>query len=356
MHGDTFLRRIRRGLQQEIEMPQKRRFYFTIRPLMLLSIVGIVMVNWGLPVAAAPLRPEVETFIVEMVEKHAFERESLERLFTTAKFQPAIITAISRPTSSRPWHEYRPLFINPKRVAGGISFWEANAATLGRAQKEFGIPEEIITGLIGVETIYGAQTGKHRVLDALTTLAFDYPSRAVFFRSELEQYLLLSRERGADVFDIKGSYAGAIGIPQFMPSSYRRYAVDFDGDGKVDLSNNPVDAIGSVANYLKAFGWEADGPIAVRAQISGEGYREALLAGIKPLRTLEELKKLGVTPPVEMSGERPAALIELDNNGVTEYWLSFENFYVITRYNRSVYYAMSVLQLAEEIRAARNLR
>lgn len=319
-------------------------------------MTGMVMVNWSLPVAAVPLRPEVDAFIVEMVEKHAFDRESLERLFTTAKFQPAIITAISRPASSRPWHEYRPLFINPKRVAGGISFWDSHAATLARARKEFGVPEEIIAGVIGVETIYGAQTGKHRVLDALTTLAFDYPSRAVFFRSELENYLLLTRERGTEALSFKGSYAGAIGIPQFMPSSYRRYAVDFDSDGKIDLSDNPADAIGSVANYLKAFGWEADGPVAVRAQVSGEGYREALLAGIKPLRTLEELKKLGVTPPVEMPAERPAALIELENNGVAEYWLGFENFYVITRYNRSVYYAMSVFQLATEISAARNLR
>jgi len=325
---------------------------------MLLSTLGLLAACWNVAVMAAPtpLRPEVDAFISEMVEKHAFERESLERLFTTAKFQPAIITAISRPASSRPWHEYRPLFINPKRVAGGISFWDSHAATLERARKEFGVPEEIIAGVIGVETIYGVQTGKHRVLDALTTLAFDYPSRAVFFRSELENYLLLVRERSTEALSLKGSYAGAIGIPQFMPSSYRRYAVDFDSDGKIDLSNNPVDAIGSVANYLKAFGWEADGPIVVRAQISGEGYREALLAGIKPLRTLEELKKLGVTPLAEMSGERPAALIELDNNGVTEYWLGFENFYVITRYNRSVYYAMSVLQLAAEIRAARNLR
>jgi len=232
---------------------------------LLLYVLGFAAICWSAPIMAVQLRPQVEVFIGEMVDKHAFDRESLQRLFTTVKFQPAIIQAISRPISSTPWHQYRPLFVNPKRVAGGVVFWNSHFATLAQAHKDFGVPEEIVAGVIGVETIYGTQTGKHRVLDALTTLAFDYPRRAEFFRSELENYLLLAREQGVDAANFKGSrgsYAGAIGIPQFMPSSYRRYALDFDNDGKTDLSGSTADAIGSVANYLKVHGWEEGGPVA----------------------------------------------------------------------------------------------
>ena len=318
----------------------------------ILAIVGSATVA-EIAVAAQP-RPEIEIFISEMVERHGFKQTELESIFGMAQFQPAIINAISQPATSRPWYEYRPLFINSRRIAGGVAFWNSHAATLERARKEFGIPEEIITAVIGVETTYGVQTGRHRVLDALTTLAFDYPKRAKFFRDELEQYLLLGREQDADVVNIKGSYAGAIGIPQFMPSSYRRYALDFDGDGKADLSGSAADAIGSVANYLKSFGWETERAIVLPALVNGENYREALFAGRKPTYTVEEMRKLGVIPRVDISGDSQVTLIELANNGGNEYWLGFNNFFVITRYNRSVHYAMSVLQLAEEIRAARN--
>lgn len=303
---------------------------------------------------AAQSRPEIEIFIGEMVSRHGFKQAELETIFGTAQFQPAIINAISRPATSRPWHEYRPLFVNSRRIAGGVDFWKSHAATLERARKEFGIPEEIITAVIGVETTYGVQTGRHRVLDALTTLAFDYPKRAEFFRGELEQYLLLGRERDADVLNMKGSYAGAIGIPQFMPSSYRRYALDFDGDGRADLSGSMADAIGSVANYLKSFGWETGEAVVVPALVNGENYREALFAGRKPTYTMEEIRKWGVIPRADMSGDLQATLVELVNEGGNEYWLGFNNFFVITRYNRSIHYAMSVFQLAEEIRAARN--
>jgi membrane-bound lytic murein transglycosylase B len=318
----------------------------------ILAIVGSAAVA-EIAVAAQP-RPEIEIFISEMVERHGFKQTELESIFGIAQFQPAIINAISQPATSRPWYEYRPLFINSRRIAGGVAFWNSHAATLERARKEFGIPEEIITAVIGVETTYGVQTGRHRVLDALTTLAFDYPKRAKFFRDELEQYLLLGREQDADVVNIKGSYAGAIGIPQFMPSSYRRYALDFDGDGKADLSGSAADAIGSVANYLKSFGWETERAIVLPALVNGENYREVLFAGRKPTYTVEEMRKLGVIPRVDISGDSQVTLIELANNGGNEYWLGFNNFFVITRYNRSVHYAMSVLQLAEEIRAARN--
>lgn len=323
----------------------------------LLAAFGLLAIGCSAPPMAAPLRSEVTVFIGEMVERHGFEQAELARIFRQAQFQPAIIRAISQPATARPWHEYRPIFVNARRTAGGIAFWNSHAATLQQARKEYGLPEEIVAAVIGVETIYGAQTGKHRVLDALVTLAFDYPRRAEFFRDELEQYLLLTREQGTDALNLRGSYAGAIGIPQFMPSSYRRYAIDFDGDGKKELLHSPADAIGSVANYLKVFGWEAGQAVVARAQISGEGYQEALAAGIKPGLTLAQMRQLGVTPQVQASGladDRLAALFVLEGKDGPEYWLGFNNFYVITRYNRSTYYAMSVLQLAEEIRAARN--
>jgi len=320
----------------------------------LLLANGFFMLCWSLSVMATQLRPEIDVFIVEMAERHGFEESELKSIFSKTRFQPAIISAISRPNTSKPWYEYRPIFVNPRRVADGVTFWNNNARTLERASKKFGVPEEIITAVIGVETIYGAQTGRHRVLDALTTLAFNYPRRAEFFRGELEQYLLLTREQGANMLSIKGSYAGAIGIPQFMPSSYRNYAVDFDSDGKIDLSDNAADSIGSVANYLIAHGWEIGGPVATRARISGDNYHKTLVTGYKPLHTMEKMRKLGITPLIDVPDERQAMLIELKNDSEMEYWLGFNNFYVITRYNHSVRYAMSVLQLSEEIRAARD--
>lgn len=304
--------------------------------------------------SAMQLRPEIKTFIGEMVERHGFPRGELEKTFRAAQFQPKIIDAISRPATSKPWHEFRPILVTAQRVTDGVIFWNSHASTLERARRQFGVPEEIITAVIGVETNYGVQSGKHRVLDALTTLAFDYPKRAPFFREELEHYLLLGREQNADILNIKGSYAGAIGIPQFMPSSYRRYAVDFDNDGRVDLAGSPVDAIGSVANYLKGYGWEAGQSIAMPALVNGENYRDALYAGTPPVHTVAEIRQRGVVPRGDAPANREAVLIELENADGTEHWLGFRNFYVITRYNRSVNYAMSVMQLAEQIRAVRN--
>lgn len=319
-----------------------------------LTLAGCATGMTGATAAAPPLRPEFETFIGEMVERHGFAQAELESIFRLAQFQPSIIKAISRPATSKPWYEFRPMLVTPQRVTDGVLFWNSHAPTLERARKEYGVPEEIIIAIIGVETNYGVQTGKHRVLDALTTLAFDYPKRAAFFRDELEHYLLLGREQRSDLLSIKGSYAGAIGIPQFMPSSYRRYAVDFDNDGKVDLSGSTVDAIGSVANYLKGYGWETEQAIVAPALVNGENYREAIYTGERPAYTMERMRKLGIAPQVALPRDIQATLIELENKTGNEHWLGFNNFYVITRYNRSVNYAMSVLQLAEEIRAARN--
>jgi len=321
----------------------------------LLLIIGLLSFCYSQSVIAEQLRPEIKTFISKMVKTHGFKEHNLKKIFNRIKIKPSIIKTISRPSTSKPWHEYYPVFINQKRISKGVSFWKKNARTLKRASKEFGIPSEIITALIGVETYYGKQTGGHRVLNALTTLAFNYSRRADFFRDELEQYLLLTREQGTDIFSIKGSYAGAIGIPQFMPSSYRKYAVDFDNDGKIDLSGSTADAIGSVANYLKSHGWEIDGPTITRAEISdGSNRYETLKMKRKPLYTIKKLKKFGITPSINIHNDRKSTLIKLNNKKDTEYWLGFNNFYVITRYNHSTYYAMSVLLLSERIRALRN--
>jgi len=300
-----------------------------------------------------PLNQEIEAFIGEMAEKHHFNPGELRRIFSEVKPQPEVLRAISAPASAVPWNEYRALFINPTRIADGVKFWDDNAEALSRARQQYGIPEEIIVATIGVETRYGKNTGTHRVLDALTTLAFDYTQRAGFFRRELEQFLLLAREARIDPLSFKGSYAGAMGMPQFIPSVYRRYSVDFDGDGNSNLWKSPADAIGSIANYYKVYGWKPDGPIAVGAKVSGDEFMPLLSQNVKPHTPVAELQKIGVTPEQEVPGENLASLFALGEGDEAQYWLALNNFYVIIRYNRSVYYAMSVYELSREIRAAR---
>lgn len=319
-----------------------------------LLLLGICMLLWETITVASPTHPEIKAFIDEMVTQHGFSRPRLEGIFSKVQFQPSIINLISTPSSAIPWSQYRSRFVNPQRIKNGVSFWNQHNNILQRANQEYGIPEEIIVAIIGVETSYGASTGKHRVIDALTTLAFDFPKRAEFFRSELVQYLLLAQEQNFDLLSIRGSYAGAIGIPQFMPGSYRKFAVDFDGDGKVDLANSVADAIGSVANYLKQYGWEVGGPIVIQSSVKADHLQEILESGIEPKHTIKQLQEVSIIPMQSFENERLAALIELKDNENFQYWLGFKNFYVITRYNRSSFYAMSVHQLAEAIRNARN--
>lgn len=301
--------------------------------------------------AHKPLRPEVEAFIVEMVRKHEFEREALRRVFAKVLPRPAIIRAMAAPAAARPWHEFRDRFIDAARISGGVSFWEQHELTLERASRVYGVPPEIIVAIIGIETRYGRDTGSFRVLDALATLAFDYPQRAEFFSGELEQYLLLAREAGVDALNFKGSFAGAMGIPQFLPSSYRKYAVDFDGDGRRDLWNNAVDAIGSVANYLQSFGWQAGEIIAVPAEAGDSALDTMVATGIKPVIKVGDLKQRGIVPLAPVSDEAEAALFSVETELGPRFWLGFQNFYVITRYNRSINYAMAVFELARELRA-----
>lgn len=303
------------------------------------------------PLAApAAELPGIPLFIDEMVARHQFKRDELEKVFARAQHRPAIIEAISRPFTVKPWLEYRAAFVNKRRIKLGLEFWAKYRQTLRRAEKKYGVPQEIIVALIGVETIYGENMGNFRVLDALTTLAFDFPRRADFFRGELEQYLLLARDQEFDLLDIKGSYAGAMGIPQFMPSSHRKYAVDFNGNGKVDLRREARDAIGSVANYLQGYGWTKGTPVAARAQVSG-----AIGAGAVQ-RTVAEWTAAGVVPDGKYPPATSARLLEFTVGEGKEHWLAFNNFDVITRYNNSDFYAMTVLQLAEELKKAGKTR
>jgi membrane-bound lytic murein transglycosylase B len=302
-----------------------------------------------LPVASAAELPGIPRFIDEMVSKHKFERGELEHVFQRAEYRQDVIDAISAPATIKPWLEYRAAFINPRRISGGLKFWEQHADTLRRAEKLYGVPQEIIIAVIGVETLYGRNAGNYRTLDALTTLAFDYPRRVAFFRSELEQYLLLAREQSFDLLAIRASYAGAMGIPQFMPSSYRRMAVDFNNDGKTDLLRDPEDAIGSVANYLSQYGWITGEPIAVRATVSDEtriGYTPTA-------RRMDAWAVAGVVPVDKVESGMYSYLVDFTVANGKEYWFGFNNFAVITTYNNSTFYAMSVFQLAEELVAAR---
>jgi membrane-bound lytic murein transglycosylase B len=302
-------------------------------------------------VAQSQLSPEIEAFVGEMVQKHQFEARALRRMLGQAQARPAILRAVSAPATARPWYEFRSRNVDAARINGGAAFWREHAATLARASREYGVPEEIIVATIGVETLYGRNTGNYRVLDALITLAFQYPPRAELFRVQLEEYLLLVRESGMDAMKITGSYAGAIGIPQFLPSSYRRYAVDFNGDGRRDLMGTPADAIGSVANYYKAHGWRVGEMVVVPAEADGSTAEALIEVGARPRLKIAELKRMGVTPAAPIEDGTEAALFVVETETGPRYWLGLNNFYVITRYNRSINYALAVYELARELRA-----
>lgn len=324
-----------------------------LRPL---AAAGLLSLAFQAPAAENyGSRADVRQFISEMVEKHGFVRRELNSLFSRARYQPGIIRAMSLPAESpqRSWGGYRATFVNRERIEAGIRFHELHAETLARASALYGVPAHIIVAIIGIETVYGRNLGAFRVIDALATLAFDYPPRAEFFRSELESYLLYARETGIDVLNLKGSYAGAIGLPQFMPGSYRRFAVDFDGDGRRDLSGSAADAIGSIANFLREHGWKRGQPIALPARVTGERFRPLVQAGIKPSYFVGNLEAFGVMLDQAPAPDLACALVELETPGsAPEYWVGLENFYALTRYNHSSYYAISVVELAREIAAS----
>jgi len=305
---------------------------------------------FAIPSVGAMELPGIPQFIDEMVIKHQFKRDELEQIFQRTQYRQAVINMISAPATIKPWPQYRSAFINNKRVSDGLKFWQYHIDALQRAEKEYGVPQEIIVAVIGVETNYGRNTGKFNILDALTTLAFDYPRRADFFRNELEQYLLLAREQKFDLFKIQGSYAGALGIPQFMPSSYRKHAVDFNNDGTINLLNDPEDSIGSVANYFKQHDWQSGGTVAVRVQLN-----EKADLNIKETRSMADWAEAGVIPVTPTADLKSGWLLDFTVTEGKEFWLAFKNFQVIMLYNNNIFYAMSVYQLADTLHNARRL-
>ena len=311
----------------------------------------------GLGEASYSARPEVQAFVRELAQRHGFQEKALQRVFSRVQRVEPVLEAISRPAERvRSWEEYRAVLVTERRIAEGVEFWRRYSRTLERAQRKYGVAPEYVVAIIGVETFYGRNTGNWRVLDALTTLAFDYPPRAGFFRSELENYLLLARDAGVDVFSMRGSYAGAMGIPQFMPSSARSYAVDFDGNGKIDLQKSRSDAIGSVANFLKVHGWQRDADVLLEARVAGDAWRAYADGRLEPKHSLVALREAGIEFDSPQPAGAAAALIELASaERPSDYRIGLRNFYVITRYNRSALYAAAVADLARELRKAYDL-
>lgn len=301
-------------------------------------------------------RDDVKNYIKQVVQKYDFDEQKLITLFEQVKIRPQVIKQMSKPYEKESWRLYQMLFVNEWRITHGIEFWNKYKDTLAEAEKVYGVPASIIVATIGIETRYGQKMGEHRVIDSLSNLAFGSSSRAMFFRKELTEFLLLTREQKLDPLKIMGSYAGAIGQPQFMPSSYRHYAVNFSGSGSTDLMNNEVDVIGSVANYYRKHGWSINEPVAVQAVIIGDRYRY-FLSGNNPKQPLNvnELMRFGIIPKVKIThDDLKVKIVELYDRYNTEYWLGFHNFDVIKRYNQSDLYAMAVYQLSYYIKTLYN--
>lgn len=298
--------------------------------------------------------PKARAFVERMTTEHGFDRAQLEKVLDQAEKKQTILDAIARPAEkTKPWHEYRNIFLDDKRITLGVEFWRENADTLAKVAEQYSVDPAIIVAIIGVETRYGSYMGNHRVIDALATLGFDYPPRSAFFEGQLEQFFLLAREQNQDPLALTGSYAGAMGYGQFIPSSYRHYARDFDGDGVADIWNNKKDAIASVGHYFKAHGWQKGQPVVAKVKVAKPLSAEDLNSRQRPSKSVKAWRDKGVVPGVAVDEASPAVLFEYEQPENKEYWLGFNNFYVITRYNRSHMYALAVWQLSEAIREAR---
>lgn len=298
--------------------------------------------------------PQAQQLITELTDE-GFDSAEVKRVLAGAKRQESILKAISRPAEKRlTWGEYRNIFLKSKRINQGVSFWDKYSDVLERAEQTYGVPAEIIVAIIGVETRYGRNMGSYRVVDALSTLGFDYPKRGKFFRGQLKQYFYLVRDEKVEPFSLKGSYAGAMGYGQFIPSSFRSFAVDFDGDGQKDIWNNPVDAIGSVANYFSAHGWKSDEPVRSNVVITKTAQDEWFNNGLKPKLSLSEWTERGISTRKDLAGDHMATLMRMESDGEFHYWFGLHNFYVITRYNHSRLYAMAVYELSRAVAEKRS--
>lgn len=307
------------------------------------------------PVLAAE-HPGTDDFVKRAASEYGLPENEVRALLLQAEYKQSIVDAISRPAEGKPWHEYRLIFVTETRKKGGVKFWTENRELIAAASEKFGVDEEIIVSIIGVETNYGSNTGSYRIIDSLVTLGFYYPEglssdRSPFFSSELMQYMQLASEEDLPAAEVTGSYAGAMGMGQFMPSSYREYAVDFDGDGRRDLWRSTPDVVGSVANYLRRHGWQTGQPVTRRAiAVEGAAFDEISKSNFTPTLTVEQWQEKGFKSSNELPPDLPAAVLKLAEEKRNTYWLTFKNFYVITRYNRSPRYAMAVYELSQIIK------
>ncbi|MGA8278700.1 MAG: lytic murein transglycosylase B [Rhodanobacteraceae bacterium] len=318
--------------------------------LMLAASSARVLAATSTTTGPAQISPAETAFAASLAREDGLSEREILRMLAEAEVQPGIIAAMMRPAEAKPWKDYRPIFVNDKRIADGIAFYRDNRALLERVSLEYGVAPQIIVAILGVETNYGRIVGSYRVLDALTTLAFHYPPRADFFRGELRELFLLGDHHLAYPIDeLKGSYAGAMGWVQFMPSSIAKYARDEDGDGTIDLWNSLPDVVASVANYFHEFGWQDGTPVAVRAQPAQFGRRAIDPDGLEPVYPIEQMESWGYAPLARTDPGALTTLVTLDGEHGIEYWLTFRNFYVISRYNRSPLYSMAVWQLASAV-------
>lgn len=316
---------------------------------LLVSLICLGGIYPGLGMADISLNAETKQFIQDMHIRHGYARAELERLFSQVSIQDSILKAMDKPYEAKPWYEYRKLFLTEKRITGGRRFLQENQIAFKMAYQKYGVPEEVVAAIIGIETSYGDTPGKYRVIDALSTLAFAYPRRASFFRQELEAFLILCHDEKISAEQPVGSYAGAMGFPQFMPSSFSAYAVDGNNDGRRDIWHDPADAIASVAHYLARNGWIPEEPVAVPALLT---KKPAFSSGkvLKAEYSISQLTHLGVKPiPSTLAGNLRGNLVALEDLDGVSYWVGFRNFYAITRYNHSALYAMAAHQLSREL-------
>lgn len=317
----------------------------------MIRILALTAALLPLSAKAVDLReyPDLNRFISRMATEHKFEPDELRRWFEQAEIRPEIIEAMERPREALPWWQYKKTFLTEENARRGVAYWEKNGGTLEQAAKEYGVPAEIIVAIIGVETQFGRHTGRYPVIDALTTLAFRYPARGDYFRRELEEFLLLTREQGLNPLAMKGSYAGAIGIGQFMPSSYRAYAVDFDKDKTRNLMASTEDAIGSIANYFQKHGWRTGEPVVGQVRAGTNLYTSLDAGGLEHV-SVKQLRKYGILANDNIGANESVNLIRLEEEDGALYLLAFHNFGVINRYNRSHHYALAVYELSQMIR------
>jgi membrane-bound lytic murein transglycosylase B len=323
------------------------------KTLAVITLLAFALAPLSLSAASWLERDDVQAFIDRMESEHELERDWLESVFANVIRQDAVLEAIASPAEAMPWHRYRPIFLTEARIEGGVRFWEENESTVRRASQEFGVDPEMIVAIIGVETYYGRHKGRHPVLDSLVTLGFDYPPRASFFRRELEQLFLLADEESLDIHELRGSYAGAMGLGQFISSSWRAYAVDFSGSGNRDLYNDLEDGIGSVANYFARHGWRGGDAVVVPAVLPEDRSYE--IGNPLQRRPASELRRAGLIFSEGIADEEQVLPVQLEQaDGEIRWWVGLNNFWSITRYNHSPLYAMAAWELSREIARARN--